>query len=53
METMDQPKGTGGLEVWDMLHGLGLAEGRRLMARAIQQARSTGVALITCGEPRK
>lgn len=38
----------GGLGLWDMQHGFGLANARRIMARAVERAREHGVYLATC-----
>ena len=38
----------GGLSIWDMQNGLGLANGRRLMEYAIEAAEEHGISMITC-----
>jgi LDH2 family malate/lactate/ureidoglycolate dehydrogenase len=38
----------GGVQLWDIQHGFGLAAGRVVMSSAIQQARSDGICLATC-----
>ena len=43
-----QVEGRGGVELWDMQYGFGLASARKIMMHAIEQARSLGVYLATC-----
>jgi len=38
----------GGLGLWDMQHGFGLAGARRIMSHAIRKAREHGIYLATC-----
>lgn len=38
----------GGISLWDIQHGFGLAAGRIVMADVIQQSRTAGISLATC-----